>query len=193
MSQSAPKRALRSQRGAAAVEFALGAMLFFTFVFGVIELARALYVWSTMVEVTRRAARGAAQADFSDSAALLAVRRRAIFAELPGGMPLRGNLTEDHLTIDYLDGNLERVAPMPSCPARNLVNCATDPDGPTCIRFVRVRLCVPGSGAACDRVDYVPIVGADFFPGGPLQIPTFATVTPVATLGYRPGAAGSCL
>jgi hypothetical protein len=191
MSRTTPTRALRSQRGVAAVEFALGAMLFFTFVFGVIELARALYMWSTMIEVTRRAARSAAYSDFSGPT-LLAVRRRAIFADLPGGMPLRGNLTEDNLNIDYLNGSLTRIDP-PSCPARNLVNCATDPNGASCVRFVRVRLCTTSSGALCDRVDYVPIVGADFFPGGPLQFPTFATVTPVATLGYRPGVAGACL
>ena len=53
----------RRQRGVAAVEFALGSLLFFTFVFGVIELARALYVYSTMVEVTRRAAAIGTDAD----------------------------------------------------------------------------------------------------------------------------------
>ena len=41
-------------------------------------------------------------------------------------------------------------------------------------------------------VDYVPIVSANAFPGAPLQYPTFATVTPVATLGHQPGAAGHC-
>lgn len=181
-----------AQRGVAAVEFALGAMLFFTFVFGVIELARALYVWSTMIEVTRRSARFAALTDFSDPAALAAARSRAMFGDLPGGMPLRGNLSENNLSIDYLNGNLERVDPMPACPEQNIVNCNTDPEAGSCIRFVRVRLCAQSGGAACTQVNYVPVIGANFFPGAPLYYPTFATVMPAGTLGHQPGVPGNC-
>lgn len=177
----------------AAVEFALGAMLFFTFVFGVIELARALYMWSTMIEGTRRAARGASMADFSAPGVLAAVRARAMFAELPGGLPLRGKRTEDNLSIDYLNGRLERVSPVPACPEQNIINCNTDPDGASCIRFARVRLCVESGAADCTKVDYGPIISANFSPGAPLKYPTFATVTPVATLGRQPGAAGQCM
>ncbi|HEU4775802.1 MAG TPA: TadE family protein [Telluria sp.] len=192
MSHSMPKPRLRSQTGVAAVEFALGAMVFFTFVFGVLELARALYAYSTMVEVTRRAARGAAMADFSSASALAGVRHVAMFGEV-GGMPLRGNLNEGQLAIDYLNGELERVDPMPACPEQNIVSCNQDPDGASCIRFVRVRLCSEGGAAQCARVPYEPIIGANFFPGAPLHFPTFATVTPVATLGHQPGVAGNCL
>lgn len=192
MSHAMPKSGPRSQRGAAAVEFALGAMLFFTFVFGVIELARALYAYSTLVEVTRRAARAAAMADFSNANALDKVRHVAMFGDV-GGMPLRVNLREEHLAIDYLNGELERVNPMPACPEQNIINCNLDPDGASCIRFVRVRLCKEGAAVDCARVDYVPLTGTNFFPGAPLQFPTFATITPVATLGHRPGVAGNCL
>jgi hypothetical protein len=193
MRHSMPKPRLRSQSGVAAVEFALCAMIFFTFVFGVIELARAMYAYSTMVEVTRRGARGAAMADFSNANALANVRHVAMFGEVSGGMPLRGNLSEDQLAIDYLNGELERVNPMPACPEQNIINCNQDPDGASCIRFVRVRLCSEGGGAQCSRVPYEPIVSANFFPGAPLHFPTFATVTPVATLGHQPGVAGNCL
>ena len=180
------------QRGVAAVEFALGAMLFFTFVFGIIELARALYMWSTMIEVTRRTARFAGQVDFSDPGALAAVRNRAMFGELPGGMPLRGNVSENNLSIDYLNGNLEHIDPMPACPEQNIINCNTDPEAASCIRFVRVRLCAESGGAVCTKVNYVPIISANFFPGAPLYYPTFATVMPVAALGHQPGVAGNC-
>jgi hypothetical protein len=193
MSHHEPKSRPRFQRGAAAVEFAIGSMLFFTFVFGVIELARALYVYSTMVEVTRRAARAAASTDFSNPAALDDVRHVAMFGDLPGGMPLRGNLRDTHLAIDYLNGDLQRVEPMPACPAQNIINCNLDPEGASCIRFVRVRLCTEGGGANCSRVNYEPVLSANFFPGAPLHFPTFATVTPVATLGHQPGVAGNCL
>jgi len=193
MSHPVPQPGRRAQRGAAAVEFALGAILFFTFVFGVIELARALYMWSSMIEVTRRAARAAAATDFSDPSQMTQLRRHAIFADLAGGLPLRGNLSENNLSIDYPNGNLGRIDPLPACPEENIVNCNADPDGATCIRFVRVRLCAESGGANCTRVDYQPIISANFFPGAPLQYPTFATVTPVTTLGHRPGVAGNCL
>ncbi|MFL6660281.1 MAG: TadE/TadG family type IV pilus assembly protein [Massilia sp.] len=192
MKPSVPGPVPRGQRGAAAVEFALGAMLFFTFVFGVIELARALYMWSTLIEVTRRAARGAADTDFSDAGKLDVVRSQAIFADIPGGLPLRGSIGPSNLAIDYLNASLARVDPLPACPEQNIVNCNSDPEGASCIRFVRVRLCTDNS-AACNRVNYQPIISANFFPGAPLQYPTFATITPVATLGHRPGVAGNCL
>jgi hypothetical protein len=193
MTRSAPSPRRAAQRGVAAVEFALGAMLFFIFIFGVIELARALYMWSTMIEVTRRAARTAANTDFTSTVLLQAAASKAMFDELPGGLPLRGNIRADNLAIDYLNNNLDPVSPMPSCPAQNIARCNADPNSASCIRFVRVRLCVAGGGAACARVDYQPIVSANFFPGGPLQFPTFATVTPAGTLGYSPGAPGSCM
>lgn len=188
MSKSCP----RSQSGVAAVEFGIGALAFFAFLFGILELARALYAYSTMIEVTRRAARGAAFADFSNVNVLAGVRHTAMFGDT-GGMPLRGNLNENQLAIDYLNGELEPVSPMPACPEQNIISCNQDPDGAACIRFVRVRLCSEGSGASCSRVPYVPVIGASFFPGGSLQFPTFATVTPVATLGHQPGVAGNCL
>lgn len=193
MNRPATRRSLLAQCGATAVEFSFAAMTFFIFVFGVIELARAMYMWGTMVEVTRRAARFASVASFADPAALADVKHRAMFADLPGGLPLRGNVSENNLSIDYLNGTLARVDPLPACPEQNIINCNVDPEGASCIRFVRVRLCVESSGASCSRMDYVPMVGVNFFPGGPLQFPTFATVTPVATLGHQPGSAGGCL
>lgn len=193
MNRQATRRSLAAQCGATAVEFALTAIMFFIFVFGVIELARAMYMWSTMVEVTRRAARFASAVDFNNEVALTDVKHRAMFANLPGGLPLRGDVSENNLSIDYLNGYLDRVEPLPACPEQNIINCNLDPEGASCIRFVRVRLCVESSGASCSRVDYVPLVGVATFPGGPLRFPTFATVTPVTTLGYQPGGATSCL
>ena len=45
------------QQGAAAVEFALVALLFFTLLFGILEFGRMLYLYNTVQEVSRRAAR----------------------------------------------------------------------------------------------------------------------------------------
>jgi Flp pilus assembly protein TadG len=51
---------MKTQRGAAMVEFALIALLFFMLLFGIIEFARAMFVYNTLVEATRRGARVAA-------------------------------------------------------------------------------------------------------------------------------------
>ena len=56
------------QRGAAAVEFALLAPLFFAFLFGIIEMARVLYLMNAATEATRLGARVAVVCDMNDTA-----------------------------------------------------------------------------------------------------------------------------
>jgi Flp pilus assembly pilin Flp len=45
------------QNGAAAVEFALVAMLFFAILIGILEFGRVLFTWNSAAEATRRGAR----------------------------------------------------------------------------------------------------------------------------------------
>ena len=45
-----------TQAGTTAVEFAVLSILFFTIIFGIIEVTRLLFVYNTLQEVTRRAA-----------------------------------------------------------------------------------------------------------------------------------------
>ena len=56
------RRAQRS-RGAAAVEFALVSLVFFTFLFGAFEMGRLMFYWNTAAEVTRLGARMAVVCD----------------------------------------------------------------------------------------------------------------------------------
>ncbi|NMG74351.1 TadE/TadG family type IV pilus assembly protein [Aromatoleum diolicum] len=58
----------RSQRGVAAVEFALVAGLFFSLLIGVMEMGRVLFYWNTATEATRLGARIAVVCDVNDSA-----------------------------------------------------------------------------------------------------------------------------
>src|SRR5437667_8265592 len=67
----------RSQRGAAAVEFALIAIVFFMILLGSMEFGRLMYIWNTAQEVTRRAAREAVVRDFTTQTG--AIKREAIF------------------------------------------------------------------------------------------------------------------
>lgn len=181
------------QRGVAAVEFALLAGLFFTVMFGIIELARYTFLRNTLQEVTRRAAHDAAVADFSDAAALAKVQQSAIFRTTPGQLMLSDNIDDTNVQIDYLSFAGTAVTPAPSCPAVNASTCIDDPRGASCIRFVRVRICE--SGTNCLGVRYVPMVGllSALFPSGAnvLRLPMATTITPIQSMkNFSPGTPG---
>lgn len=176
-----------------AVEFAMLALLFFLFVFAMLEVARAMYVWNMVHEITRRAARAAAVTDFSNASALQAVREHAVLRAGPGALPLGGSISDAYVRIDYLslaDGTPAAlpVSALPGCPQRNRINCLNDPHGASCIRFVRARLCVPGDGARCESVPYRPILPllGKVFPSGAkaVRLPNGATMAVAESLGY---------
>lgn len=190
----------RHQRGVFAVEFAMLALLFFFFLFSMVEVARAVYLWNVVHEVTRRAARAAAVTDFSSASALQAVREHAVLRAAPGGLALGGDISDAYVRIDYLslaDGTpvAMPVSTLPGCPQRNRINCLDDPHGASCIRFVRARLCVPGDGGRCEQVPYrpiLPLLGA-LFPAGAqaVRLPSGMTMAVAESLGY-PGNAAFC-
>lgn len=199
MSIKSPSRRPR-QGGVFAVEFGMLALLFFLFVFAMLEVARAVYMWNLVHEITRRAARGAAVTDFSNAAALQAVREHAVLRAGPGSLPLGGGISDAYVRIDYLSlasgtpATLP-VSALPGCPQRNRINCLNDPHGASCIRFVRARLCLPGQGARCDSVSYrpiLPLLGL-VFPSGAkaVRLPSGATVAVAESLGY-PGNPNFC-
>lgn len=190
------RRSEPRQTGAYMVEFALVLLPFFLFVFGVMELARAQFLWNTLPEVTRRAASAAAGADFRSPASMNRVRQYAVFRNSPGLLILGDPITEEHVKIDYMaltrssDGTLT-LAPiddsaLPSSTAQNRMRCMADPNNASCIRFVRVRICSVGSTAACGAVTYktiMPLIA--FAPTFPMS----TTIVPAGTLGYQPGMA----
>lgn len=63
----APPTAARRQIGAAAVEFALVSLVFFTILIGIMEMGRLLFYWNAAAEATRWGARLAVVCDFNDS------------------------------------------------------------------------------------------------------------------------------
>ena len=183
-----------NQDGTAAVEFALVVSMFLVLVFGIIEFARIMYMYNTLAEVTRRAARAATNIAFTDEGALNLVRRRAVLNEETGSLPFGTPITSQHVRIEYLylgpkGGGLElQVIPagsMPGSPARNRVNCMTDPNGIGCIRAVRARICQEGTApGACTPVPYqmiMPLMNLR------LPLPTSPTTVNAETLGYRTG------
>ena len=179
----------RTQKGVAAVEFSLVAILFFTLVFGIIEVARAMYICNTLQEVTRRAAALATNTDFSNGTAMQDVRERAIFRNDPGLLVFAEPISDEHINIDYMrvrrNGNALTMEPipegsLPASPAENHVNCTRDVYGDSCIRLVRVRVCQPGSGVECTPVPYKTLVSLIPLP---FPLPRSTTISNAETLG----------
>ena len=191
-----PCGAAHPARGAVTIELALCLTVFFMLVFGTMEVCRALYLFNTVQDVTREAARAASMTDFSNAEAMAQLRRRALFHDVgsDGALPLVPNLTTAQLRIEYLsmtaDGTVATVNPMPACPQANVRNCTANPFGPSCIRAVRASICRDAAGA-CDVLPYQPMTG--LVPGlAGMVVPVSATVVKAETLGYRPGA-NNCL
>jgi hypothetical protein len=185
-------RSSKKQAGVAAVEFALLVLIFFTFVFGVLEIARVVYLFNTLQEVTRRAAAAAAVSDFAQGT-VDQIRANALFLDKNGKLVLGAPVTPSHLKIEYLSLSRDSVTGtltmypvpvFPSSPARNRLNCLADPYGSSCIRFVRVQVCVPDASLSCSPVPYQPL-----FPLINLSstLPRSATIVPVESLGYTLG------
>jgi hypothetical protein len=180
------------QGGVAAIEFALVAVAFFLIVCGIIELARAVYMINTLAEVTRSAAREAANIDFRQAAAIDGARKRALFDEANGKLPFGDPITYKNVRVEYMylgpkgGGQELQLIPdgaMPSCPAKNRVNCMADPNSPSCIRAVQVRVCTEASGA-CTPVPYQSLISLIKLP---LMLPTSVTIVTAETLGYKTG------
>lgn len=92
----------RRQRGLATVEYAIGGAASLIVLIGCLEVGRMLFVWNTLVEVTRRAARLAAVCPMNDGE----IARRALM--IPGdgtASPFIGGLTVDHVVLSYATGS----------------------------------------------------------------------------------------
>jgi hypothetical protein len=182
----------RHQNGVAAIEFALVAMVFFLIVFGIIEFARAMYMFNTLPEVTRQMAHAAARISFTNGEALDLARKRAVFNEKKGTLLLGDPITYQNIRIEYLylptkTSELKPipVGSMPQCPTQNRINCANDPNASNCIRAVQASICNGGGdGGACTAVSYRPLIPLIRLP---LKLPMALTIVNADTLGYRAG------
>jgi hypothetical protein len=154
----------KRQRGAASLEFAAIGLLLFAVIFAVIEVARALYVWNTISEATRRGARVAAVCPIGHSA----IGRVTVFGDplVEGDSPVLPDLSAiDNVSVEYMLDDGEIVSS----------ESARDPAVFPNIRFVRVGI-----------TDYQHDMIIPLF-GTTLDVPNFATTLPVESLGYDPG------
>lgn len=179
------------QAGSVAIEFSLVAIIFFMAVFATLELARFEFLLNTLQEVTRRAAAAASNTDYRDSAALQAVQANAVFRDSRGPLGLGDPVTADNVTIDYMSLSIttwdpKHMSTLPSNPARNQLNCITDPNADNCIRFVRARICASMDGAGgCTPVPYQKIF--PFLNLSTVSLPPAETIVPAGSLGFTAG------
>jgi Flp pilus assembly protein TadG len=92
-------KARGSERGSTLVEFAIGATVFLTILFAVLEFGRALWVHNALADAARRGARYAVVHPESDYAS---VKNVVVYGDAAGGSsPLVDNLTTSNVNIKY--------------------------------------------------------------------------------------------
>lgn len=169
------------QRGVAAVEFAIIATVLFIVLFGILEFGRLFYIFNSVQEVTRRAAReavvrGHTKADQDEAINL------ALFGA--GSLPAGAIINTSKVKIEYLN---RAMGPIATPPADNIEECLTA--STSCIAFVRVSI---------TDVTYDPMVslfsGIDItsfpFNENPIKIdfripiPASTVTMPAESMGY---------
>ena len=186
------KRIKIGQRGVAAVELALVAIPFFLLLLGAIEFGRLMYVWNTVQEVTRNAARQAVVTNFNDDTAINTIKNLAVFRTSPGSLPAALEVTNANIKVSYLsniNGNLSEY-PLPLKPSDNIAACLTALT--SCVRYVEV--CVvsvadaSNQGVSCalsTEVSFSPMIG--FFTNlNVLKIPRSTVRMPAESMGFVP-------
>ena len=164
-----PTTHLRRARGVATVEFALVCMIFFTLIFGTLEFARMLYVYNTLQEVTRRAAREMTVRWIDQEAA---VKTLALFGEAT--LPAGAEITASSINIEYLNANGNVVTSFPSNPGDNLSACGDAARTANCIYSVRVSI---------NAGNYIPMLSIFSFLG--LALPSSSVTMHAESMGFE--------
>ena len=187
------KRTKSEQLGVAAVEMALVAIPFFLMLLGAIEFGRLMYVWNTVQEVTRNAARQAVVTDFStsNSAAINAIKYSAVFQTTAGPLPAAGEITNANIMIRYFNavGGLVTISGSMN-PVTNQAECLNNTSA--CISYVEACVVrttsVNNANATCassTELSFAPMIG--FFSNlSVLTIPRSTVRMPAESLGFTP-------
>lgn len=88
----------RSERGTALAELAIGALVFFIAVFGILELGRLLWTHNALTDAARRGARYASM----NSQNTTKVKNLVVYGNANGGtQPVVYNLTTNNVSVTY--------------------------------------------------------------------------------------------
>lgn len=160
----------RRNAGAASVEFAAFGVLTLLLVFGVMEFARAFFVFNTLTEATRRGVRVAVVCPIDDPT----IKRITIFNDsvTPGASPALSGLTTANVLVNYLDIN------------GNLLDCgALDCTGADFTRIRYVQVAITG-------YQHTLLLPAPF--GSTFAVPAFESTLPRESLGVVPNVGSVC-
>lgn len=179
----APRHPGARESGIAAIEFTALAVVFFSFVFGIMEVSRLLFVYNTLQEVTRRAAAAAVNIYPNDTTAIEKVKQDAVFRNSPGKLVLAPPITDQHVRLEYLKFDLSVIpeTAWPASAAANRAICMANTHAANCIRFVRASVCDRDAADACDAVPsalLLPLVDLR------VRLHKATTIAPVESLGY---------
>jgi Flp pilus assembly protein TadG len=98
-------QAYKKERGATLVEFAIGATVFITAMFAILEFGRALWVHNALSDAARRGARYAVLNPSSDADS---VKNVVVYGDPAGGsQPLVENLTTGNVNVTYSGFSLD--------------------------------------------------------------------------------------
>lgn len=142
--QALPLR-MKHQNGAAIVEFAIIGALLFALVLAIFEFGRAMFLYDTMQEISRRGARSATVRWVSDTAT---IKNDALFGAttLPGGP----EITSANVFIRYLRANgVDEVTTPPADAGDNMAACNDITRTAECITYVEVSV---------RNVQYTPLI-----------------------------------
>jgi Flp pilus assembly protein TadG len=93
------KSSRSNQRGSTLVEFAIGATVFLTVIFAVLEFGRALWIHNALADAARRGARYATLHSAGD---IDKVKNVVVFGDPAGsGQPMVNNLTTANVVVNY--------------------------------------------------------------------------------------------
>ena len=175
---------MRPQKGAAMVEFAIIALLFFTVLFAAIETGRWMFNWNTLVEATRRGARIATVCPLGDPyIKVAAVFGNTALPDAAQNSPILNGLSTSQVSITYYKivenpagsgiGNYidhpvcsePAISPIPACSSISAIEASY-------IKLVSVSISYNHSFIA-------PVIGGIL---GNIYAPTFRTLMPVESL-----------
>ena len=159
--------ARRGERGSALVEFTVGAFVFLTAVFGVLEFSRLLWTHNALSDAARRGARYAVTHPAADAGA---VKNVVIYGNEEGdGRPIVNDLAADQVSVEYANSPVTGVFGYPG----GMVTVS--------ITDYEFRLVVPLLGTTITLPDYRTTLTAESAGMIPPDITPTPTPGPTAT------------
>lgn len=179
----------QDQRGVAAVEFALVASLLLILLFGIAEFGRMFYVFNTVQEVTRHAARMAVVNEASVSSRAN-IKNSALFDQKT--MPAGAEVGIENIDIHYLTEELVRISEskLPTTGEDNLSACSDPSSNYDCIAFVRVSIIGATYAPMVSFFSGINITAFPFSEKEPFRvdlripIPASTVTMPAESMGY---------